>query len=67
VSAEQERLAREYVAELTRAERYKRPIVTVIEPAKTFWPAEEYHQDYVEKTGRACHVTNPWTEKAGAK
>ena len=34
--------------------------VTQLEPAKTFWIAEPYHQDYIETTGRACHVTNPW-------
>lgn len=37
-----------------------RNIVTQVEPAKTFWPAEAYHQDYMERTGRACHVANPW-------
>jgi len=31
----------------------RRPIVTVIEPAQTFWPAEDYHQQYLEKRGRA--------------
>ncbi|HUR28583.1 MAG TPA: peptide-methionine (S)-S-oxide reductase MsrA, partial [Planctomycetota bacterium] len=67
VNAEQEREARAYIGELTKSGRYKRPIVTVVEPAKTFWPAEDYHQDYVAKTGRSCHVTNPWTEKAQAK
>jgi peptide methionine sulfoxide reductase msrA/msrB len=35
-------------------------IVTVIEPAKKFFVAEGYHQDYVERTGRACHGSNPW-------
>ena len=34
-------------------------IVTEIEPAKTFWPAEPYHQNYVLNTGRACHVNIP--------
>lgn len=33
-----------------------RSIVTVIEPAGTFWPAEAYHQDYIVKTGASCHV-----------
>ena len=35
----------------------KRPIVTQILPAPSFWPAEEYHQRYFEKNGgAACHV-----------
>ncbi len=39
--------------------RFARPIVTEIVPASTFWPAEAYHQRYVERTGRgACHVAN---------
>ena len=37
-----------------------RKIVTQVEPAKTFWPAEEYHQEYIAKNGAACHVKNPW-------
>jgi methionine-S-sulfoxide reductase len=61
VNDEQKREAEAYIKELEAANRYGgRPIVTQVEPAKTFWPAEEYHQDYVEKTGRACHVHNPW-------
>ena len=37
--------------------RYRKPIVTVIEPAQPFWKAEEYHQRYLEKRGLAsCHV-----------
>lgn len=53
--------AEKYVAELREAGRYgNKPIVTQIEKAETFYPAEDYHQDYVEKTGRACHVANPW-------
>ena len=42
-----------------------RPIVTVIEPAKPFHAAELYHQDYVERTGRACHAVNPWPQVFG--
>jgi len=32
---------------------FKRPVVTQIEPAPTFWRAEEYHQRYLEKRGRS--------------
>ena len=37
--------------------RFKKPIVTQIEPATEFWRAEEYHQQYLEKRGLAhCHI-----------
>ena len=58
-SDEQKREAESYVAELEKSGKY-RNIVTQIDSAKTFWPAEDHHQDYVVKTGRACHVKNPW-------
>ena len=36
---------------------HRRRIVTEIAPAATFWPAEDYHQRYLEKQGRAtCNV-----------
>ncbi len=37
--------------------RWKRPITTEIVPAGKFWPAEEYHQDYLQKHpgGYTCH------------
>jgi peptide-methionine (S)-S-oxide reductase len=37
--------------------RFPRPIVTQIVPAASFWPAEDYHQQYLEKRGLAsCHI-----------
>lgn len=37
--------------------RARRPIVTEIEPAGPFWPAEDYHQRYLERRGQAtCHL-----------
>jgi len=36
--------------------RISRPLATQIEDAPAFWPAEDYHQQYLEKRGRAtCH------------
>jgi peptide-methionine (S)-S-oxide reductase len=37
--------------------RFSKPIVTSIEPASTFWKAEDYHQRYLEKRGLAtCRI-----------
>jgi methionine-S-sulfoxide reductase len=39
--------------------RFHHAIVTEVTPASIFWPAEEYHQRYTEKTGfGGCHVAN---------
>ena len=38
--------ADEVIAELTRDEVFRDPIVTAVEPASTFYVAEDYHQDY---------------------
>ena len=41
-------------AEASKAEaqkKYGKPIVTAVEPASTFWPAEDYHQRYFDKRG----------------
>jgi peptide-methionine (S)-S-oxide reductase len=49
--AEQQAVARD---SLRRAQpRFRRPIVTEVTPAATFWRAEEYHQRYLEKRGLA--------------
>ncbi len=37
---------------------FKNPIVTEVQPAGTFYPAEEYHQKYLEKTGGVCHKSD---------
>lgn len=57
---EQERLARESRDRLRQSDSYDMDIVTEITPASTFWPAEDYHQQYVKRTGRGgCHIPNP--------
>jgi peptide-methionine (S)-S-oxide reductase len=53
---EQARIAAEQLEAAQASGRYKQPVVTVIEPATTFWPAEEHHQRYFQKHGGHCHV-----------
>ena len=56
-SPEQEAAARASKDALGKSGRFKRPIVTEIQPAPDFWKAEEYHQQYLEKRGQAhCHI-----------
>jgi peptide-methionine (S)-S-oxide reductase len=44
-------------ARLEASGRFRRPVVTEISPATTFWRAEEYHQKYIQKNGGpSCHL-----------
>jgi peptide-methionine (S)-S-oxide reductase len=53
--AEQEKVARAYIQQLTEAKTFKAPIVTEVSPLKAFYPAEDYHQHYVTN-----HPSNPY-------
>ena len=56
-SPEQEAVAKATIARLTEQKAFKKPIVTQVVPAETFWRAEEYHQKYLEKRGAvSCHI-----------
>ena len=54
---EQEEIARASKAALDKSGRFRRPIATQIEPAQTFYRAEDYHQQYLAKRGlRHCNI-----------
>ncbi|MBL6931575.1 MAG: peptide-methionine (S)-S-oxide reductase MsrA [Rhodospirillales bacterium] len=55
---EQKAKAQASVRALTSADAFPRPIVTEITPTSTFYAAEDYHQQYLEKRGGAqsCHI-----------
>jgi peptide-methionine (S)-S-oxide reductase len=54
---EQQVAAEASKAKLQTSGRFRRPIVTEITPAATFWRAEEYHQQYLAKRGQGqCHL-----------
>ncbi|MBV9496562.1 MAG: peptide-methionine (S)-S-oxide reductase MsrA [Acidobacteria bacterium] len=56
-SEEQRRVAEQVKARVDKSGAWKRPVVTEIVPAKDFWLAEDYHQDYLQKhpNGYTCH------------
>jgi peptide-methionine (S)-S-oxide reductase len=53
---EQARLARAYIEQLEAAGAYPYRIVTTIEPGRTFYPAETYHQDYMTRHPRDPYI-----------
>jgi peptide-methionine (S)-S-oxide reductase len=58
-SPEQEAAAKASKEKLEQSGRFHQPIVTQIVPEATFYEAEDYHQQYLEKRGLAtCHVKN---------
>jgi len=42
--------------EMNKSGRFPGPIATSIEPAKSFWMAEDYHQQYLERRGGSCAI-----------
>ena len=50
--------AEDFIEIVNNSDRWKDKVVTTLEPFTKFWPAEEYHQDYLQKNpgGYTCHA-----------
>ncbi len=55
---EEKRIAEEMIEVVNKSERWNDPVVTTLEELTIFWPAEDFHQDYLEKNpgGYTCHA-----------
>lgn len=55
---EEKQEAANFIKIVNDSKRWKSPVVTQLEPLTKFYPAEEYHQDYLEKNpgGYTCHL-----------
>ena len=49
-------LARSYIAELNESGKFRREIVTRVDPLDAFYPAEKYHQDFIAHNPRNAYV-----------
>ncbi len=58
-SPEQDAAARASKESVQTSGRFKRPVVTEISPATTFWRAEDYHQQYIAKGGKGACSSGP--------
>ena len=55
---EEKQEAEDFIKIVNDSHRWKEPVVTTLEPLTIFYPAEEYHQDYLVKNpgGYTCHA-----------
>lgn len=55
---EEKKEAEEFIKIVNESKRWPGPVVTTLEPLTTFYKAEEYHQDYLQKNpgGYTCHA-----------
>lgn len=58
MSDEQEAVAQAYIAQLDETGIYGAPIVTTIEPFEAFYPAEEYHQDFLTRNPQHPYIVH---------
>ena len=57
-NTEQYKIAKSIIDALNKENVYGKPVVTQLVPYTAFYKAEDYHQDYYQKTGKApyCHL-----------
>lgn len=57
-SPEEKQEASKFIDIVNKSKRWKDPVVTSMEPLGKFYPAESYHQDYLQKNpgGYTCHA-----------
>ncbi len=55
-NAEQQKIARAYIAQLQAARVYRKPIVTQLVPLKAFYQAEDYHLDYLARNPNQPYI-----------
>jgi peptide-methionine (S)-S-oxide reductase len=57
VNKEEKKEAESFIQLVNDSKRWKDPVVTTLEPLQRFYPAENYHQDYLQKNlnGYTCH------------
>lgn len=55
---EEREIATDMIEIVNQSKRWVDPVVTTLEPLERFWPAEDYHQDYLVKNpgGYTCHA-----------
>ncbi|HEY0664900.1 MAG TPA: peptide-methionine (S)-S-oxide reductase MsrA [Gallionella sp.] len=55
IGSDQRQMAHDHIARLTAAHTHEKPIVTQVVPLRQFFPAEDYHQNYL-----ALHPNQPY-------
>lgn len=55
---EEKKEAEKFIEIVNKSKRWKNSVITSLEPLNKFYPAEEYHQDYLQKNpgGYTCHT-----------
>jgi len=52
----QRKVAEAYIAQLNKTGVYPKPLATTIEPLQGFYPAEDYHQDYLVRNPNSMYI-----------